>query len=130
MNYLYTGVLTIPKIINNLDNEVCAAINDNVSLHCTFNASTMEGATIVVWLKDQSEITGYDNETKRVPGEDNVLLSTLYIQGFSHDDQGDYTCYCYYDKSTVISDNTITSDRATVYVYTDCQDKKSKLYYE
>ena len=33
------------------------------------------------------------------------------------------TCYCYYNKSIVTSDNTITSDRATVYVYTDCQDK-------
>ena len=92
MNYLYTGLLTMPnyKIINSSGSEVCAAINDNVSLHCTFNTSTMEGATIVVWLKDQLEITGYDNETKRVSGEDNVLLSTLYIKSFSHDDQGDY----------------------------------------
>ena len=102
---------------------MCVAINDNVSLHCTFNTATMEGATIVVWLKDQSEITGYDNETKGVPKEDNVLLSTLYIKSFSHDDQGNYTCYCYYNKSIVMSDNTITCDRATVYVYTDCQDK-------
>ena len=120
----------MPKIINSSGNEVCIAINGNVSLHCTFNTFTMEGATIVVWLKDQSEITGYDNETKHVSGEDSVLLSTLYIKSFSHDDQGDYTCYCYYNKSIVTSNNTITSDQATVYVYTDCQDKKSKLCYE
>ena len=86
----------------------------------------MEGATIVVWLKDQIEITGYDNETKPVEGEDNKLKSTIYIKSFSRDDQGDYTCYCYYNKSIVTSDKTVTSDQATVHVHTDCSHKESK----
>ena len=87
----------------------------------------MEGATIVVWLKDQIEITGYDNETKPVEGEDNELISILRIKHFSHDDQGDYTCYCYYNKSIVTSHKTIASDRVTVHVYTDCSHSKGKL---
>ena len=73
-------MLVSPKIISSSSNEVCAIVNDSVSLHCTFNASTMEGATIVVWLKNQSEITGYDNETRPVQGEDNVLVSILNMK--------------------------------------------------
>ena len=112
----------MPKIISTSDNKVCYTINDTASLHCTFNTATMEGATIVVWLKGRSEITGYDNDTRPAPGEDNVLVSILYIKSFSRDDQGDYTCYCYYNKSIVTSDKTVTSDRATVHVYADCPD--------
>ena len=112
----------MPKINSTSDNEVCYTINDTASLHCTFNAATMEGATIVVWLKGRSEITGYDNDTRPAPGEDNVVVSTIYIKSFSRDDQGDYTCYCYYNKSIVTSDKTVTSDRATLHVSTDCPD--------
>ena len=86
----------------------------------------MEGATIVVWLKDKIEITGHDNETKPVKGVDNELMSILNIKHFSHDDQGDYTCYCYYNKSIVTSHNIVTSDQATLHVYTDCSHSKGK----
>ena len=122
-------MFTTPKINSTSDNEACPTINDTQPLSCTFNTATMEGATIVVWLKGHIEITGYDNETKPVKGVDNGLISILYIKNFSHDDQGDYTCYCYYNKSIVISDKTVTSDRATLHVYADCPDN-SKLYYE
>ena len=73
-------MLTSPIIISSSSNEVCATVNDSVSLHCTFSTATMEGATIVVWLKGQSEITGYDSETRPVQGEDNVLVSILSIK--------------------------------------------------
>ena len=80
----------------------------------------MDGATIVVWLKDQSVISGYDNETRSVEGDNNVLTSVLHIKNFTLKDQGDYTCYCYYNRSIVTSDKPVTSDQATINVYTDC----------
>ena len=86
----------------------------------------MEGATIVVWLKDHSVISGYDNETSPVPGKDNEVLSILNINKFSHEDQGRYTCYCYYNESLVKSDKQITSDQAVAFVHPDCSAKESK----
>ena len=109
-----------PKIINNSASEVCATLNDSVKIYCTFNASTIDGATIVVWLKDHTVINGYDNETNPVGGKDNVLSSVLYMKRFTHEDQGKYTCYCYYNQSIVTSNKSVTSDHATVNVHTDC----------
>ena len=113
-------MLTIPKIISSSSNEVCATVNDSVSLHCTFNTATMEGVTIVVWLKDQSEITGYDNETRPVQGEDDVLVSILNMKKFRLKDQGEYTCYCYYNQSMVTSDKPVKSDNTTFNVQANC----------
>ena len=119
-------MLVSPKIISSSSSEVCAIVNDSVSLHCTFIAATMEGATIVVWLKDQSEITGYDNETEHVPGEDNVLVSILHMKIFRLEDQGEYTCYCYYNQSIVKSDKPVTSDNTTFNVHTNCPATESE----
>ena len=84
----------------------------------------MDGATIVVWLKDQSVIRGYDNEIRPVEGEDNVIISILHIKKFTHKDQGEYTCYCYYNRSIVTSDKPVTSDQATINVHTDCDSEE------
>ena len=113
-------MLTSPIIISSSSNKVCATVNDSVSLHCTFNTATMEGATIVVWLKGQSEITGYDIETRPVQGEDNVLVSILSIKKFRQKDQGEYTCYCYYNQSMVTSDKPVKSSNTTFNVQTNC----------
>ena len=48
----------------------------NIPKRCCY---TMEGATIVMWLK------GYDNEPRPVPGKNNEILS---IKKFSHEDLG------------------------------------------
>ena len=88
----------------------------------------MDGATIVVWLKDHSVISGYDNETRPVEGEDNVMISILKIENFTHDDQGEYACYCYYNRSIVTFDELVTSDQATANIHTDCDSGKGKNY--
>ena len=113
-------MFTAPKIINSSASEVCATLNDSVKIYCTFNASTIHRATIVVWLKDHTVISGYDNETNPVGGKDNVLSSVLYMKRFTHEDQGEYSCYCYYNQSIVTSTKPVTSDHATVNIHTDC----------
>ena len=123
--FTYTAVLTTPKIINSSDSEVCASINDSVKIYCSFNASTMDGVTIVVWLKDHSVISGYDNETRPVQGKDNVIISSLNIVNLT-DHQGKYTCYCYYNQNIVTSNKLFSSDQATVNVQTDCATGKGK----
>ena len=118
-------MLTTPKIINSSDSDVCAAINDSVKIYCSFNAATMDGATIVVWLKDHSVISGYDNETRPVQGKDNVIISILNLKNLTHH-QGKYICYCYYNQSMVTSNKPISSEQATINVHTDCATGKSK----
>ena len=113
-------MFTAPKIINSSASEVCATLNDSVKIYCTFNTSTIDGATIVVWLKDHTVINGYDNETNPVGGKDNVLSSVLYMKRFTHEGQGEYSCYCYYNQSIVTSTRPVTSDHATVNVHIDC----------
>ena len=119
-------MLTTPKIINSSDSEVYVTINDSVKMHCSFNASTLDKTTIVVWLKDQSVISGYDNETRPVEGEDNVIISILNIKNFSYKDQGEYACYCYYNRSIVKSHKLVNSDQATFNVHADFDNDKSK----
>ena len=123
---IYTAVLNTPKILSSSAGDICTTINSSESLHCLFNAATMEDATIVVWLKDHSVISGYDNETRAVPGKDNEVMSILNIKKFSHEDQGRYTCYCYYNESLVKSDKQVTSDQAVAFVHPDCSTKESK----
>ena len=88
----------------------------------------MDGATVVVWLKDKSNISSYENDTGPVQGKNNELMSILYIRNFTHKDQGEYTCYCYYNKSLVTSHEVVTSDEATILVYgkANCPAKKDK----
>ena len=87
----------------------------------------MDRATIAMWLKDQSKLSGYDNETRPVEGVDNVIKSILHIKNFTHEDQGNYTCYCYYNRSIVTSDKLVTSDQATINVHAaDSDNNKSK----
>ena len=118
------AVLNTPKILSSSAGDICTTINSNESLHCLFNAATMEGATIVVWLKDQSVISGYDNETRPVPGKEDEVISILNVKNISQEDQGRYTCYCYYNKSIVMSDKPVISDQAVASVHLDCSESK------
>lgn len=102
----------------------------------------MEGVTIVVWLKDGSMIQNqdhYDIKSGPVYGKDNEIKSTLTVNNFTDEDQGTYTCYCYYNSSMVVSksDIPITSDTKSITLQTDCRKQKGqnfsdcywKLYY-
>ena len=119
-------MLTTPKVINSSSSKDCTAKNYNVKLQCWFNASTMDGAVIVVWLKDHLVLSGYNNETKPVKGEDNLLIATLYMKSFTHEDQGNYTCHLHYNQSMVTSNKSITSAQATINVHSDCASEKGK----
>ena len=113
----YTAVFITPKIIGSSGSKIHTTITDSVSSYCSFNAAIMEGATIVMWLKDQLAINGYD--TSSVKGEDNQLRSILQIKTVNHEALGIYTCYCYYNDSIVTFDKPIKSDKASIYLCVD-----------
>ena len=127
-SFLYAAVLTAPKVISSSDNEIFTAINKSVSLYCLFNAATLDGATIVVWLKDRSKLSGYENDTRPVEGEDNQLISILQIS-VSREALGTYTCYCYYNRTMVTSDKPVRSDEAkiTIHINSPAKDNAGRL---
>ena len=118
--FLLTVVLIPPKVTSSSDSKVCSTTS-NVTLYCSFTAAIMEGVTVIVWEKDGLKIDGYDNETEPVQGRDNELISTLHINNFSYEDQGEYTCHCFYNESLVRSHEPITSDQAKIYVEANCK---------
>ena len=100
-----------------------AKLNDTISLQCQFRAAVE--VTIVVWLKDNiliNDTKHYKILTDTNPGQDNLIISNLYINGATTEDQGVYECYCYYSRM-VISSKQIISDHATFNVSI----KKGKL---
>ena len=78
----------------------------------------------MVWLKDRSKLSGYENETRPVEGEDNQLISILQIS-VSREALGTYTCYCYYNRSMVTSDKPIRSDEARITILTNSPAKNN-----
>lgn len=87
----------------------------------------MEGITTVVWSKSNLTIKNQDHyEIKSGPvhGKDNEIKSTLTIYNFTSDDQGTYTCYCYYNSTLITSrskhDIPVTSGSKSTTLRVDC----------
>ena len=78
----------------------------------------------MVWLKDRSKLSGYENDTRPVEGEDNQLISILQIS-VSREALGTYTCYCYYNRSMVTSDKPVRSDEARITIHINSPAKSS-----
>ena len=136
-DFLYDHIIAIfdaPKIIGISSSANCVGDdNTSVSLKCSLTAVTMEGVTIVVWLKDDLKIQNQDHyEIKSGPvhGKVNEIESTLTINSFTIEDQGTYTCYCYYNSSLIVSkpDIPITSNKKSITQRTDCGKRKGQNY--
>ena len=104
-------VLVIPRIISGpsrLEGQ------RPIMLQCQFNASTHHGVTIVVWKRNNIELHNsslYLIVESVSPAEDHIV-STLMIN--SSDYYGTYTCYCYYNRSLVMSTKPITSNEISI----------------
>ena len=84
-------------------------------LQCQFNASTLQGITVVVWKKNNIELQNSSHyiiaQSSNLELED-LVISTLTIN--SSDYYGNYSCYCYYNSSLVQSTKPITSNEASI----------------
>jgi len=119
------AVFDVPSVVKSSDSSITAHINDSKALQCQFNAPTLQGVTIVVWMKGDMSIVSsehYTIVTSSKPGHDSLLVSQLTINSITSADQGRYSCYCYYNTSLVKSSKQITSNEKTFRVYL----KKSK----
>jgi len=110
---LHIVVYAFPEVVSGPKN-VTARLSQNVQFTCEFRAPTYAGVSIVVWLKDgfgvilssaHYNITSVNSlmTTDSIKGESYHLMSSLSILNITDDDEGKYTCYCYYNTSLVTS---------------------------
>ena len=101
-------ILVIPRIISGprqLDGQGPAI------LQCQFSASAHPGVTIVVWKRNNMKLYNsslYLITQSSFPGKENHVVSTLMINSSEY--YGTYTCYCYYNRSLVVSTEPVTSN--------------------
>ena len=100
----------LPKVIAGSNNHINTKLNDTISLQCQFRAPFE--VTIVVWLKDNLPVKNtqhYNIITTTNPGVDDFIVSNLNINTITSEDEGTYTCYCYYNKTMVTTSKTVLS---------------------
>ena len=80
--------------------------NGSVQLECHFKAATMEGFTYFIWLKDDKAInvnsSKYHFRSGTGPGTQHRMVTKLRIFEFSDEDEGKCSCYCKYNKLSVL----------------------------
>ena len=106
-------VLAVPRIVSGP--AVQLEGQGPTMLQCQFNASTLNGVTIVVWKRNNIELHNsslYIITQNIFPGKEDQIVSTLMIN--SSDYYGTYTCYCYYNRSLVMSTKPITSNEISI----------------
>ena len=108
---VYIAVYNRPKLTTGPE-DVSAKISQDVRFTCEFEASTQPGVSIVVWLKDDFAVlhssSHYTISNTPVTGSSinentDHFISTLSISSVTDDDEGKYSCYCYYNKTIVTS---------------------------
>ena len=99
-----------PKVIVGPKKHIRTKLNDSISLQCQFRAPIE--VTIVVWLKDNLPVKNtqhYNIITTTNPGVDDLIVSNLNINTITSEDEGTYTCYCYYNTTMVTTSKYVVS---------------------
>ncbi|XP_065886340.1 titin-like isoform X2 [Dysidea avara] len=115
--YSHTSELTVfdlPKVTDDPKEHIKAKLNDSISLQCQFRAPIE--VTIVVWLKDNLPVKNtqhYNIITTTNPGVDDLIVSNLNINTITSEDEGTYTCYCYYNRTMVTSSKNVISNKVS-----------------
>ena len=105
-------MLVRPSLIKPPAN-VTAKQHANAQFQCQFKASTVKYLTTIKWFKGE-DITAITNTSKHQviqgsqPDENDVIFSELNVVNVSTSDEGNYSCYCYYNR-TILSDYHINT---------------------
>ena len=88
--FIHTAVFNTPKVIAGPNKHIKTKLNDSISLQCQFRAPFE--VTIVVWLKD------------------NLPVKNTQHYNITSEDEGIYTCYCYYNRTVVTTSKYVVSN--------------------
>ena len=102
-----------PKVLNIsvLPSTSTIAVGSNISLLCWIKA-LLKG-TVVEWLKNGHKVTLEHIEIQH----GNDILSNLTIVNVTQEDNANYSCWCYYNRSIVTTAGNISSNTKTVQVH-------------
>lgn len=104
--HLYVAVLVRPTLIFTPRN-ITVEENGVAHFECNFITSMQEHLVIIEWLKDGLDISSTSSKHLVVEGRDpqdkTLIFSMLKITGVSKDDEGIYSCSCYYNTTTLDS---------------------------
>ena len=106
----FTDVYDYPKVLNItvLPNTSIITVGSNISLLCWIKAPFK--GTIVEWRKN-----GNNTTLKHIVVEqENEILSNITIVNATQEDNGNYSCRCYYNRSIITSRETISSNTDTI----------------
>jgi len=94
--------------------NVRASTGAEVSFTCHLEAPTKPGVSVIVWLKNDFQVTESSHftiSTTTEPTSKFQITTTLTISSVTTEDDGKYTCYCYYNRSMVTSSQYVTSNQ-------------------
>ena len=116
--FIHTAVFNTPKVIAGPNKHIKIKLNDSISLQCQFRAPFE--VTIVVWLKDNLPVKNtqhYNIITTTNPGVDDLIVSNLNINTITSEDEGIYTCYCYYNRTVVTTSKYVVSNEMSTIIH-------------
>ena len=116
--FICTAVFDLPKVIAGPKKHIKTKLNDSISLQCQFRAPIV--VTIVVWLKDNLPVKNtqhYNIITTTNPGVDDLIVSDLNINTITSKDEGTYSCYCYYNRTMVITSKYVISNEMSATIH-------------
>ena len=109
----FTDVYDYPKVLNItvLPSTSIITVGSNISLLCWIKAPFK--GSIVEWQKNGHNVTLKHIEVE----QGNEILSNVTIVNVTQEDDGNYSCRCYYNRSIVTTRETIISNTDTVTVH-------------
>ena len=97
---MFLAVFVRPTLIMG---PTSVAVKQNKITHfeCRFNASVQKHLSIVEWLKDGTNIIASSKYLITIGIEPELLFTELSITNVSRNDEGIYSCKCYYNTTVL-----------------------------
>ena len=92
-------VIERPILTRGLTDIIGVTEYEGIHFECHFNSSLIKYLAICEWLKDGDPTSNGDKWQIIEPGFENHLICGFNITSVSVDDEGNYSCYCYYNES-------------------------------
>ena len=98
---IHSAVVIERPILTRGPTEDAISVTEYESTHfeCHFNSSLIKYLAICEWLKDEHPVSHGDKWQTTEPGFENHLICGFSISSASVDDEGNYSCYSYYNES-------------------------------
>ena len=95
----HAAVIERPRLTSEPSNAIGVPEHNPVHFECHFNSSLKQYLAICEWLKDGDSAINGNKQQKAEHGFENYLICSFNINSVSNTDEGNYSCFCFYNKS-------------------------------